>query len=122
MGYESRLYIVEKSTLKHINKEKVWGEVIAHFDLSKIGKAADKFLSYPDTDCFIYADNGNDEILEDKYGDNLKEIPIEDAIRILIEAAEKDNWYYRRFSPAIGLLKGFDLNQWDNLVVLHYGY
>lgn len=123
MGYESRLYIVEKSSL---NKDPDIGlrfaGIVSVFNLSKVGKVSDQFLNYPDTDCFIYADDGNTRITEDRYGDALKEIPIKDAIEILKNAAKEDNWYYRRFKPVVALLEGFELDKWKDLAILHYGY
>lgn len=50
----------------------------------------------------------------------LPKTPIEDAIKIIEEASENDD--YRRYAPCLALLKSFDKSQWKNLVVLHYGY
>ena len=118
MGYESKLYVVDKSDF--LDGDYVWGEVIASFDLYKTYPVSDKMREYPNTNCYIYADDGNTRILEDCYGESLKEIPIDDAIKILESAASLNN--YRRYSPCIALLKGFEKNQWKNLVVLHYGH
>jgi hypothetical protein len=121
MGYESRLYVVEKSMLlKDSDIGLRFAEVIARFDLSKVYAVSDIFRTYPKTDSFIYEDNGNTRIIDDCYGETLTEIPIKDAIEILENAASKDD--YRRYAPIIALLRGFDLNQWGDLVVLHYGY
>ena len=69
---------------------------------------------------FFYEDN-NTIIVEDKYGDPLKEIPIADAIKMIKEESEKSE--YRRLKPCLALLEGFDMSQWDDdLVVLHFGY
>ena len=119
MGYESRLYIVEKSSTSVFDNEKRWGEVIAMINMCKMGKDfVTAICNYPPTDCYIY--NGDEKITEDCYGDPLLEIPVTDMISILEKLAEKED--YRRLKPAIGLLKGFVLREWDNLVVLHYGY
>ena len=126
MGYESKLFVVEKSTMCELVSEDFpapmyWGEVIAMFDLCKLPDLVSRKLrNYPNTNCYIYADDGNTRITEDCYGDPLAEIPVPDAIRILEEAAEQS--YYRRYAPCIQLLKGFNLKQWDKLVVLHYGH
>lgn len=117
MGYESKLYVVEKSTI--IDNNKRWGQVIAMIDMSKLGQ--DFFLklkNYSPTDCYIYLED--EEVTEDKYGDPLIEIPIKDMIAILAEMASKED--YRRLTPAINLLLGFNLSEWNELVVLHYGY
>lgn len=125
MGYESKLFVVEKSTMCEIVSEDFpapmyWGEVIAVFDLCKLPYwVSGKLRKYPNTNCYIYADDGNTRITEDCYGDPLTEIPVPDAIRILKEGASHGN--YRRYAPCIQLLEGFDLKQWQGLVVLHYG-
>lgn len=122
MGYESRLYIVNKSTSydKINGKEMVYGEIVAIFNLCKVPEVSDKMTKYPVTNTYIYADDGNTEIIEDKYGQPLTEIPIIDAIKILDYVSRTDR--YRRYKPCLSLLESFDLSEWQNLVVLHYGY
>ena len=112
MGYESKLYVVDKHDWKWSNEK--WGEVIASYDLCRVPI---NFSQYPATDCYIIADDGNTKITEDKYGDPLKEIPVKDMIDMIEN--DKD---YRRYQPCLNLLEGFDLNRWENLVVLHYGH
>lgn len=121
MGYESRLYVVEKSRCsKELidKKEMNWGEVVAVFNLCVVPDVSYRMRDYKPTDCFIY--DNNEKLLEDKYGESLKEIPLADAIQILEEAAKEEG--YRRWNPCIQMLKGFNSNEWNNLVVLHYGY
>lgn len=110
MGYESRLYVVDKLD--------DYGEVIAVFNLCKVSSVASKMKKYPATNLYIYS--GDKKITRDCYGEPLTEIPIKDAISIIEEAAADSN--YRRFEPCLNMLKGFELNRWHNLVVLHYGY
>ena len=122
MGYESRLYVVEKS--RHIypsDNGMVWGEVVAMFDLCKCYPVSGELCKYPNTNAYIYADDGNTKILEDKYGEKLKEIPIKDTIKIIKKAIKNDDGY-RRYKPFLKLLEGFNLDEWNDLVVLHYGY
>lgn len=127
MGYESRLYVIEKNTEVPLGRSDsprpmYWGEVIAVFNLCVLdGYVSAMFRrNFPNTDAYIYADDGDTLITEDLYGDPLTEIPVPDAIRILEEAAARDD--YRRYAPCIQMLKGFDPKKWHNLVVLHYGY
>lgn len=121
MGYESKLFVVSKTRRSYRDDERVWGEVIATFDLCKVYDVSDVIRNkYKPTNCFIYSDNGNDEILEDMYGEPLREVPFSDMIEIIEKAAAKDD--YRRYAPCLGLLKGFNLDEWNNLVVLHYGH
>lgn len=116
MGYESKLYVVDKHDWKFA-KEK-WGEVIASFDLCCVPI---NFAHYPATDCYIFSDDGNTKITEDKYGSPLREIPIIELIN-MIENAIKETDYYRRYQPCLSLLKGFNSADWENLIVLHYGH
>lgn len=120
MGYETKLYVVDKSD--HIEQNGLrWGDTIAVFDLCKSYPVSDKMRHYPPADCYVYADDGNTMITEDCYGEPLREIPLKDTIQIIQEATEQDG-YYRRYAPLLGLLKGFKEEDWDKLVVLHYGY
>jgi len=116
MGYESKLYVVDKHNWKGCDGK--WGEVIASFDLCCVPI---NFAQYPATDCYIIADDGITRITEDKYGSSLREIPVKDMID-MIEKEIKADKDYRRYQPCLNLLKGFDLNRWENLVVLHYGH
>lgn len=122
MGYESRLFVVNKTKQHGLDDKSkmVWAEKIAFFNLCKVYAVSDKMREYPATNAYIYADDGNTQIISDDYGEPLREIPIADAIKIIEDAAKNDN--YRRFSPCLQLLKGFDPSEWGDLVVLHYGY
>lgn len=120
MGYESKLYVVNKTTSKNFADTHFYAQKLAMYDLSKTGEET-IFKQFPATDCYIYADDGNTEVLKDRYGEPLREIPINATIKLL-EDLETKYPGYRRWSPCIALLRGFDQTQWDNLVVLHYGY
>ena len=123
MGYETKLVVVNKTNQVHeINGERmVWAEKIAEFNLCKVHEISDKMRRYPITNAFYYADDGNTEVVEDQCGDRLREIPLLDAINI-IDFAMRTQDYYRRYSPCLELLKGFNPSDWADLVVLHYGY
>ncbi len=123
MGYELRLYIVQKSTLEGYQDTEgmFYGEIISMFNLCKMNyegvfhKACNS-MRY--TDCYIYSDDGHTPIIKDKYDERLREINIKPLIKIL----EKENQEYRRMKPVINLLKGFDINKYHNIMVLVYGY
>lgn len=122
MGYESKLYVVEKCNISFV--EGMRGAlVVAMFDLCNMGATAfnEVVSTYPKTDCYFYADDGNTVVVEDKYGDSLTEIPIVDMIHILKEC-KKEFPKHRRIDPAIKLLESFDLTEWRELIVLHYGH
>ena len=122
MGYESRIYIAEKSSLKD-NNGMTYVQVIAMFDMCKMGNLINVFDRK--TDCYFYADDGNTKVLEDKYGDALTEAEIEDFIYVLEEAVDSGE-NYRRIFPLLSTLQTIYEQQndgrWKNIVLLHYGY
>jgi hypothetical protein len=97
-----------------------YAEKIAMFDLCCVPSCASRFKEYPATELDVYIDNGDVPTKEDKYGGPIREIPINDAIRIIEEAYMLDN--YRRYAPCLALLKSLRDAFSNELVVLHYGY
>lgn len=127
MGYETRLYIVEKSNSPSIydqNKGKVWGDVIAMFDLRKCYPLSDRLRNCPPTNCFIFFDGSDTEIVEDCYGEPLKETTIEHVLQILNNIMEEEG--HRRLFPLAAYLNAIQAQKqdgkWGDLAVLHYGY
>lgn len=123
MSYCSRLYIVEKSrVIEDFGKR--YAEKIAMLDMGQIPELSDILQKQKETDCFIYADDGDTMILEDCYGEPLTESSIDTVIEALKSANANND--YRRIEPALGMLNTFLLQQkrgrWVDLVVLHYGY
>ena len=122
MGYESKIYIGEKSSIKD-NDGMTYVQVIAMFDMCKMGNLINVFNRK--TDCYFYADDGNTKVLEDKYGDALTEAEIEDFIYVLEEAVDSGE-NYRRIFPLLSTLQTIYEQQkdgrWKNIVLLHYGY
>ena len=124
MGYESKLYVISKGCIdrKFGEKTMTYAGIVASFDLCKVGI---DFSKYPPTKYFIYAEDGDDETIEDKYGDPLRELTLEEAVKEIEKAMDKEP-SYRRWKPCLAMLREFrDANksEWDNdLAVLHYGY
>lgn len=123
MGYESKLYIVEKS-MRFNGENKCYAEVLAMFDMCKIYPVVPVFKK--EADCYFYADDGDTEVLTDCYGDPIKEASL-DAVIKFIEQDISQNGEYRRYTPLLAALKVYkeqqDTGIWDNtLTVLHYGY
>ena len=122
MGYESKIYIGEKSGIKD-NDGMTYVQVIAMFAMCKMGNLINVFDRK--TDCYFYADDGNTKVLEDKYGDALTEAEIEDFIYVLEEAVDSGENYIRIF-PLLSTLRTIYEQQkdgrWKNIVLLHYGY
>lgn len=123
MGYESRLYVVEKSMLTPDKDGKRYANVIAMFDMCKFYELSDILREQKETDCYIFADDGNTEILEDRYDQKLTEASIPFVISIL-EKILKSGEGYRRIYPLLNALKAFNeqKDKWGELAVLHYGY
>lgn len=118
MGYESRLYVVNKTLVCGLSG-RPWYETIAIFNLGKVYAVSNIMTKYPETKGFVFADDGNTEIVEDEYGSALKEVPLKDAIEIIERA--NDN-IYKRYKPCLMLLKAFKEEDWREIVVLHFGY
>ena len=124
MGYESKLFIVHKRQ-RLVEPKPFWGDIVADFNLAVCSSVADMFREKPETDCYIYADDGNTIIDRDKYDKPLTEASVDDVIEVLEkEKLSQEGWTYRRIEPLYAMLKAFKENsdQWDNLAVLHYGY
>lgn len=123
MAYESRIYIVKKTTQQDLEGDKMWADIIAMFKMGKYPTLADFMRNKPNTNFFIYADDGNTHIVEDEYGDPLTEASITDVINALEDDVEngKD---YRLIFPLLATLKALEehKDQWKNLAVLHFGY
>jgi hypothetical protein len=120
MEYKSKLYIIENYKRLKLSKEnpKYYAKVIATFDMSEFNFGN---IFKKKTNCYIYADDGNTEILEDTYGEPLKESNFEKVINYL-ENYRNTEEHYKRVMPLLGLLKGFDIGEWDNLTILRYGH
>ena len=123
MGYESKLYVVEKSNLTPDKDGKRYADVIAMFNMRKFYELSDILREQKETDCYIFADDGNTEILEDRYDQKLTEASIPFVISIL-EKILKSGETYRRIYPLLNALKAFNeqKDKWGELAVLHYGY
>lgn len=122
MGYESRLYIVQK--YEHgisDDNGKVYGEVIAMFNVCTFYELSNVLRDQPATNCYIF--DGYKNITKDLYGEPLTESSLPLVINTL-EQILTSGEDYRRIYPLLSMLKTFEeqKNRWGNLIVLHYGY
>lgn len=125
MGYESRLYIVAKTDAQcTFNNALYYAEVLAEINLCVTSmRFRDGIKKYgKDTDCGLFIDD--EQTNEDKYGDIMQELSLEDAIKVIENCMSEP---YRRWIPCVSMLNGFRLSEaqgeWgDCLRVLHYGY
>lgn len=122
MGYESKLYIVEKRQ-RFESEEKRYARVIAMFDVCKFYDLSNKLRRCPKTDCFIYADDGDTEITEDKYGEELTEATPEFVVAALKKILETGEDYWV-ILPILSFLEALidTIGENENIAVLHYGY
>ena len=118
MGYESKLYIVKESDFKiPSDNGKVWANVIGMIDLC---------VCYPITEVFknkangyIYAEDGNTRIEEDRYGKSFLVASLKDVIEKLKEIVKESN--YHRAKVALEFLKAVQKDM-PYCVVYHYGH
>ena len=123
MGYESRIIVAQRS---------VWKSGYVHY--SKLADMRLCCCGYGFRDIFttpiespIYGDGFKEnsmeeyELTEDEYGDICTYTDIQTVIDWL-EKAEAEE-HYRRFTPAIAMLKAYAAETWEgDIVVVHYGY
>lgn len=121
MGYESRIFVVNKETITHGDGTAfVYAEKIADVKMSCM---YDGFTDLFDkkVDYELYIDNADESTQTDKYGDVMTYTDCETVIDYLENLiAEGEN--YRRLTVLLGLLKGINEKQWDDIQVVHYGY
>lgn len=121
MGYESRFYIVDNTSMTSAGADKTFALPIAIYDMCKMdynGEVHRLIKNSPHASCFVYADDGDTPILIDRYDKELTDIDISQ----LIKALEHDNNGYRRIPPFLALLNAIIKEDWRDLKVLHYGY
>ena len=117
MGYESKLYVVKESDLKiPSDNGKVWAQVVGMIDLCVCYSIVDVFTR--EANGYIYADDGNTRIEEDKYGSPLGVANLDEVIEKLKEIVKDTD--YHRAKVALAFLKGVQKSMPD-CVVYHYG-
>lgn len=119
MGYESRIYIVDKHP-PLASEGKGWGEVIAIFYMCVMGYDFTK-LFQKETDCYIYDTDSDTKINEDCYGSPLKEASLLKVKEFLEKEIKRGN-DYRRIPILLNTLNAINPERWENVVLLHYGY
>lgn len=125
MGYESRIYIVEKSSRSWSDDNgRKYASQIARIDMSKCYELSDILRNKPATECYIYADDGDTQIVEDCYGNPLTETPLKEALQIVNQVIAKTPYEYWRYQVLRSTLQSiYDYVGNDTqFVVLHYGY
>lgn len=122
MGYETRLYFVERMKAVYGDDGTDYGSVIAMIDLRKAGDPRENGLvPLVKPAIHIYADDGNTRITHDMHGDPLS---VGDPADVLAALKKKTRGKekYRRYVAAIALLDAMLEGGYDNLTVLGFGY
>lgn len=123
MGYESRIIVARRSVWE---SGYIYYEQLADMQLAKVGGNFPSIFT-TEIESDIYGDgfkeNSDEEytLTEDCYGKTCCYAPIQTVIDWL-EKAETEE-HYRRFTPAIAMLKAYAAEKWEgDIVVIHYGY
>ena len=118
MEHESKFYVVEKISFSFKNEKGLKFTNLPCFDIHKMCNT-EWLPQFSKTDCFIFTDNENTEIVKNYYGDPVIELPINDLIKILENSRKLKK--HRRTAQFLALLKGFDQSEFPHgLIALHY--
>lgn len=137
MGYESKIYIVERHEINKrfdgapIDPPIVNALVVASYDLCKMGYSNTEFFDAFRNEidytlwlpgCDDYGNETMTDVDEDCYGEHMKSADIDELIEALKICEQRDR--YRRIPPLVAMLEAFaaEREQWDELQVVHYGY
>ena len=118
MGYESKLIVVEKWSVEGTSS---FGDTIAVIKLSGMPNSffpiEETFENEIEAPVFM----GDSEMeTEDKYGKKLRYTSVEKLLKVLYKCEAEE--HYRRTELAINTLKTFTSKDWNDIVVVHYGY
>ena len=92
-----------------------WAEVVATLNLCKVSSTL--FKKDKQSEYYVYSDG--DVIIQDEYGEKLRQANIEDVISNIEN--DVDSLSYRRTKIALQTLKAVQ-EDFDNALVLFYGY
>ena len=137
MGYESKIYIVERYTGKNATTGEDYanGIIVASYDLCKAGynnhEFYEAFRTPIDYTLWLptFDKDGNEvmgEVDEDCYGEHLKSADLLELLDALNIAEERE--HYRRFPPLIAMIEALvdARDDWDDanstLQAVHFGY
>lgn len=113
MAYESRIFIVNRI-------DDLYAEKIADI---KMASMYDGFtdLFNKEIDYELYVDNGDETTRTDCYGKTMTYTDCKTVIDYL-EKQIANGETYRRLSLLLGLLRGINEEQWEDIHIVHYGY
>ena len=120
MSYESRVFIVNRNEIEGANGKYVFADKIADIKMSSMYNGFTDLFS-KEIDYQLYIDNGDEATQTDKYGDTMTYTDCQTVITYL-ENLIADGENYRRLTILLGLLKGIDETEWNDIQIVHYGY
>ena len=121
MSYESRIFVVNRNEFENRDGTSyVYAEKIADIKMSSMYKSFvdlfDKEVDYE-----LYIDSKEKSTSTDMYGDKMKYTDVRTVIDYLEKLIDRGKMY-RRHSILLGMLKGIDISQWNEIQIVHYGY
>ena len=117
MGYEVKLFVVSEHTYKD---GKPWAEVLAMFDVCKVGFSRNVFMEEAEGE--MHGISGNDPIETDAYGEPLRVDLPKPVIEELRKIGEK--YDYWRAKVAANLIEDIvqNCNTRGNIRIYAYGH
>jgi hypothetical protein len=114
MSYESKIYII------NYHEKTDWAELICSVNMSNMGSNNGWRELFKNKIPYYFYD-GDSKIETDKYGEPLTYTSnIQNVVDWLEKEIKTNN--YRRLPILLNLLKGFKLENWDDIHIIHYGY
>lgn len=121
MGYESRVFVVNRNEINRgIDAPYVFAEKIADIKMACMGNGFSELFKKK-VDYELYIDSCDESTQTDMYGEVMTYADCKTVINYL-EKLIADGENYRRLSLLLGILKGIDESQWDEIQIVHYGY
>lgn len=121
MSYESRIIIVNRNVIERRDGTLwVYGDQIASIDMSCMCQGFVELFKN-EIDYELYIDDGNESTNKDCYGKVMTYTDCKTVIKYLKKLIANGH-NYRRLTMLLGLLKGINEDQWEDIQVVHYGY
>lgn len=121
MSYESRIFVMNRRVIKATEpkfNDYIYAENITTFNMCSMENSFKNLFKKP-IDFSITGENDED-LTVDKYGEKVTAAEITPVIEWLKEEVRTEN--YRRLKPFLAYLEALNPAEWDELLLVHYGY
>lgn len=119
--YESKIYIVAPTEQYSRDAGKCFAEIIAVFNLGSVHTLIDINERYGPTNYYVYADDGDTRVMYDMYGEELRELTVDQLILEL--SIHMTVTFNNRVSVLLSTLRDIrELYDDNTILCLHYGY